>query len=138
MPPEPAAEPGEGPPPTPEPGVFPDSQETEKAVEAAAPGTGQPVSPVARRSSGNHDDEAAHALALSLDAEPAQRSGSGFLAGFAAVTLLALVAVTVYVKHAEIAATLPRLEAPLQRYVTVIDDGRVALAEAVARLREAR
>lgn len=91
---------------------------------------------VARREARDEEGDAAHALAMSLDDETPARQGGGFLAGFAVVTLLVLVSVTVYIKHAEIADAVPSLDAPLQRYVALVDEGRVALAEAVVRLRE--
>ena len=111
-----------------------EAQEPEPAQRTDAPH--DPL--VARREARDEDGHAAHALAMSLDDETPARQGGGFLAGFAAVTLVALLGVTVYIKHGEIGAAVPSLDAPLQRYVAVVDEGRVALAEAVMRLREGR
>jgi predicted Zn finger-like uncharacterized protein len=107
------------------------------ALKPAAP----PESLVARREAQGEEGpsaaQAAHSMAMSLGDEEPPRQGGGFLSGFAAVTLIALLGVTAYIKHGEIAAALPALDAPLQRYVAVVDQGRMALSQAVAGLREA-
>jgi predicted Zn finger-like uncharacterized protein len=73
------------------------------------------------------------ALAASLE-EPRSARG-GFMAGFAVVSLLALGAVAVYARHADVAAAVPRLAEPLEHYVALVDRARAELAQAVDRLR---
>lgn len=76
----------------------------------------------------------AQSLAASLRAaEHEQQTGGGgaFLAGFATVTLLALVAIAVYVKAPDIAALAPAAEGPLAGYANAIDQGRMALASLI-------
>jgi hypothetical protein len=134
--PDPAPEPAasEPQPPVPDPVV----QSLEAAPAAAArqgPEPQQGPRVVARRTV---EEEAAHALALAIDEEPEPRGGSGFLAGFAVAAIAALLAATAYVKHPQIAAAVPQLEAPLGRFVVMVDEGRAALADTVARLRGER
>ncbi len=75
------------------------------------------------------------AMIASLQDEPPARGRGGFLAGFVVVMLLTLAAVTLYAKHAAIAAAVPALTQPLAAYVAAVDKGRVALADAVETLR---
>lgn len=58
------------------------------------------------------------------------RSGGAFLAGFATVTLVALLMIAAYVKAPDIAAVLPAAEGPLDAYKGVVDQGRLALLRA--------
>ncbi|MEM8755282.1 MAG: MJ0042-type zinc finger domain-containing protein [Pseudomonadota bacterium] len=64
--------------------------------------------------------------------DPALRpqSGGAFLAGFATVTLVALLMIATYVKAPEIAEALPAAKAPLDAYTGVVDQGRLALLKA--------
>ncbi len=74
------------------------------------------------------------ALAASLE-EPRGGGRGGFMAGFAVISLLALLAVAVYARHADVATAVPQLAEPLERYVALVDRARDALADAVAELR---
>lgn len=133
QPPEPVTEPA--PPPAPDAGLQQEAAEP-RAIEAPEDTGASSPSLVARREARDEQGTTAHALAMSLDDETPARQGGGFLAGFAAVTLVALLGVTVYIKHDEIGDAVPSLDSSLQRYVSLVDQGRVALAEAVVRLRE--
>ena len=69
-------------------------------------------------------------LAASLrEADDGPSGGGGsFLAGFATVTLLALIMIAVYVKAPDIAALAPAAEGPLAAYAEAVNKGRVAIA----------
>lgn len=70
-------------------------------------------------------------LAASLretEAESASGGGGAFLAGFATVTLLSLVAIAAYVKAPDIAEVLPAAAGPLASYADAVDQGRLAIA----------
>lgn len=77
----------------------------------------------------------AQRLATAIDEEPAPRGGTGFLAGFATVAILALAATAAYLKADSIVAMAPGLEGAMARYVALVDSGREALAAFVAGLR---
>jgi predicted Zn finger-like uncharacterized protein len=70
----------------------------------------------------------ARALASSIEDDEPARSGSGFLAGFASVSVIALLGVTVYLKHEALGQAVPALAEPLSAYVAAIDSGRGELA----------
>lgn len=112
------------------------------AVEPPAVATAgeRPPSEIAtaRPEPGADNAAAAQMLAATLADDQPARSGGGFLAGFATVSVAALLALMAYVNHAEIAGALPITAEPLGRYVALIDQGRAALAEAVAGLRGLR
>lgn len=70
-------------------------------------------------------------LAASLretEAESASGGGGAFLAGFATVTLLSLVAIAAYVKAPDIAEVMPAAAGPLASYADAVDQGRLAIA----------
>jgi predicted Zn finger-like uncharacterized protein len=77
----------------------------------------------------------AQRLATAIDEEPAPRGGTGFLAGFATVAILALAATAAYLKADAIVAMAPGLDGAMARYVALVDAGREALAGFVAGLR---
>lgn len=79
------------------------------------------------------DADPARALLRTLDEEPERRGG--FVAGFATVTIVVLLAVVTYVKHAEIASAVPAVARPLEAYAGAVDAGRVELERLVSRLR---
>lgn len=60
-----------------------------------------------------------------------ERRGGGFRAGFVVVVLLCALAAGVYVAAPDIARRFPAAEAPLARYVALVDTARVALADVV-------
>lgn len=72
-------------------------------------------------------------LAASLrdpDDGPKGGGGGAFLAGFATVTLVALLLIAAYVKAPELAEMAPAASGPLEAYAAVVDKGRMALASA--------
>jgi predicted Zn finger-like uncharacterized protein len=76
-------------------------------------------------------------MAASLEDAPDEAprgGGAGFMAGFAAVTVIALAAAAVYARHEDIAAAAPQLSGALERYVAAVDAARAAVASAVARV----
>lgn len=81
----------------------------------------------ARRRSGQEDLEAS----LHVDGEEQAHGGGAFLAGFATVTLVALILIAVYVKAPDLAEIAPQAEGPLSAYAAFVDKGRMALAEAI-------
>jgi len=78
---------------------------------------------------GRHSEELDQLTASlrSAEDEPDMRSGGAFLAGFATVTLVALVLIAVYVKAPELAELAPAVKAPLAAYSDIVDQGRIAL-----------
>lgn len=71
-------------------------------------------------------------LTASLRSEEDQistRTGGAFLAGFATVTLLALVLIAVYVKAPDIVAMAPAAEGPLSAFSSLVDQGRMSIAQ---------
>ncbi|MEM7544390.1 MAG: zinc-ribbon domain-containing protein [Pseudomonadota bacterium] len=77
--------------------------------------------------------EGIDALTASLrsdEDETDTRTGGAFLAGFATITLIALVLIAVYVKAPEIAQLAPAVKGPLTIYADMVDQGRLALAQA--------
>lgn len=71
-------------------------------------------------------------MTASLETEPSG-GGSGFMAGFATVTLLALAAIAVYANHQAVADAIPALAGPLQTFVSAMDAARDWLARALNR-----
>lgn len=136
LPPEPsvaapadAAQPGATPPP-PLAAATPGNEAPQLAAAGTDPEAASPQVTAARapRSS-------AQVLAETLEDETSQRAGTGFLAGFAVVTALVLLALTVYIKHAALAEAVPALAAPLDDYVALVDRGRLEIARMIADLR---
>lgn len=74
----------------------------------------------------------AHSMAMTLEEAPEAPGGRGFVWGFALVSLVALGAVSIYARHADLAAAVPRLSDPLAQYVAMVNRGREAIAETVA------
>jgi predicted Zn finger-like uncharacterized protein len=68
------------------------------------------------------------ALAGSLETEPAEGGGSGFMAGFAAVALVALAALGLYLNHQAVADAAPALAGPVDAFVNAVDALRLQLA----------
>ena len=64
------------------------------------------------------------------DEAPRSVGGGAFLAGFATVTFIALLMIAAYVKAPELAAMVPAAEGPIMAYAQMVDQGRVALAQA--------
>jgi predicted Zn finger-like uncharacterized protein len=85
--------------------------------------------PHARREIGAED---AHSLAMAIDDTPEPKRGGGFVWGFALVTLVALTGVAIYARQGAIAEAVPAAAPYLERFVALVDEGRVALADAVA------
>jgi predicted Zn finger-like uncharacterized protein len=79
----------------------------------------------------------ADALIRSLETEPAPQAATGgpFMAGFAAVALLALAAVAIYARQDDLARAIPAIAGPLGDYAALVDRAREALADGVAGLR---
>lgn len=103
-------------------------------VEAAAEDA-ETEAPLVRDPVPASPEQAAHSLALSIEDGPRARSGVGFLAGFATVTLIVLLGVTVYLKRPEIAEALPAARQPLEAYAAVVDQGRAAIERLAGRIR---
>ena len=80
------------------------------------------------------DEEEDLAASLREADDDAPSGGGAFLAGFATVTLAALIMIAVYVKAGDIAALAPSAEAPLAAYTQMVDKGRMALAAAISDL----
>jgi len=59
------------------------------------------------------------------------KTGGAFLAGFASVTLLALILIAIYVKAPDIAELAPAAKGPLSAYASMVDQGRMSIAQLV-------
>ena len=97
-----------------------------EGVAAAAPAA-DGTRARARRRADTEDLEAS----LHDNPEDVAAGGGAFIAGFATVTLVALILIALYVKAPELAEIAPQAEGPLAAYAGLVDQGRMALAQAL-------
>lgn len=75
------------------------------------------------------------AMAQSIETAPERRGGGAFLAGFSIVTIAAVAMVALYVKHEDVTRAAPQLAEPIERYVTLVDEARLRVADFADQMR---
>ncbi|MCC7320812.1 MAG: zinc-ribbon domain-containing protein [Rubellimicrobium sp.] len=125
--PEPAAPPASAPEPGPAPGTAPESAPAAAPAPRRARDRLPDIEEINSSLRAATERAPAHVAEAAVAATEAARQGRGFRLGFSVVVAAAAIAAGVYAGAPRIAALVPAFQAPLQRYVAVVDEARLWL-----------